>query len=166
MSDKEAFGWQLYHKGQWCNENERVSNHPRNTEEEGIPARDVFAAPIVSKSEPVATVRSVTNRKSSLFDIVIHDNQALNPGTKLFIHAGHSDEEIERLNVLIRGSRASLDTCALQIESLQAQLVESQNLLEWCVGKLRAACDFNSASILENALSSSDDTRVLQESSD
>lgn len=34
--------------------------------------------------EPVATVRSVVSRKSSVFDIVVHDNQALHPGTKLY----------------------------------------------------------------------------------
>lgn len=105
------------------------------------------------QGEPVATVRGVTNRKSSVFDIVIHDNQALHPGTKLFLHADPG--EVERLREQIKEwqetsvhwmhkcdtLRADVETMRRknneywhETEGLRAQLAERDALLT----KLRA----------------------------
>lgn len=36
-------GWQFYQGGHWYSGNDRIHNHRKNTEEAGIPTRDVYA---------------------------------------------------------------------------------------------------------------------------
>ena len=57
------------------------------------------------------------------------ERTGLKIGDRLYRHADPS--EVERLNMLLRASRSSLDNCALQIEQLQGQLIASDDYKKW-----------------------------------
>lgn len=41
----EPVGWQFYQYGRWWSGDDRIKDHRKNTEEAGIPTRNVYAAP-------------------------------------------------------------------------------------------------------------------------
>ena len=50
----EPVGWQFYQQGKWWNGDDRIKEHRKNTEDAGIPSRDVFAYPLQGQGELVA----------------------------------------------------------------------------------------------------------------
>lgn len=42
QGESEPVGWQFYQQGRWWNGDDRIKDHRKNTEEAGIPTRDVF----------------------------------------------------------------------------------------------------------------------------
>ncbi|WP_185268921.1 hypothetical protein [Halopseudomonas xiamenensis] len=45
QAEQDPVGWQFFQDGKWWHGDDRIKNHRKNTEDAGIPTRDVYAAP-------------------------------------------------------------------------------------------------------------------------
>lgn len=85
----------------------------------------LFTSPVpAAQQEPVGEVVAFGK---GLHEIAWAQGKLPRLGALLYTHADTG--EAERLDMLLRASRTSLDNCALQIENLQAQLAERDALL-------------------------------------
>lgn len=84
----EVVGWQFHQDGKWWNGDDRIKNHRKNTEEAGLPVRDVYATP-----QPAEAVQGEPSRKELYkeFSEWCQSNRSYDLDCRLHTHGGPID---------------------------------------------------------------------------